>query len=81
MTRWVSIPAGFNAPHHLHESVIATKYTTNYRANHGDSEITINNLGNGAKSLATSVNASLRKLQTDYIDLVSGLLHSDSLIY
>lgn len=81
MTRWVSIPAGFNASHHLHESVVATKYTTNYRASHTDSEITINNLGNGAKSLATSVNASLRKLQTDYIDLVSGLLHSDGLMY
>jgi aryl-alcohol dehydrogenase-like predicted oxidoreductase len=26
--------------------------------------------GNGTKSLVTSVNASLHKLQTDYIDLV-----------
>lgn len=26
--------------------------------------------GNGTKSLITSINASLRKLQTDYIDLV-----------
>ena len=27
--------------------------------------------GNGTKSLHASVNASLKKLQTDYIDLVS----------
>ena len=26
--------------------------------------------GNGAKSLVTSVNASLKKLQTDYVDLL-----------
>jgi len=29
-----------------------------------------NATGNGSKSLHTSVNASLKKLQTDYIDLV-----------
>lgn len=51
--------------------VIATKYTTNYRAPYSDKEIMINNVGNGTKSLVTSVNQSLRKLQTDYIDLVS----------
>ena len=68
-------------PHYLRKLVIATKYTTNYRVNHCDTEITINNVGNGAKSLATSVNASLRKLQTDYIDLVGSLLYPDGLMY
>lgn len=53
------------------QMVIATKYTTNFRTGHGDSEIMANSTGNGTKSLHTSVTASLRKLQTDYIDLVS----------
>ncbi|KAL7627717.1 hypothetical protein AAE478_001912 [Parahypoxylon ruwenzoriense] len=51
------------------QMVIATKYTTNFRGTHHD-EIMINNSGNGTKSLHVSVNASLRKLQTDYIDLL-----------
>jgi len=37
---------------------------------HADREIMANFTGNGTKSLHVSVNASLRKLQTDYIDLV-----------
>lgn len=53
------------------QMVIATKYTTCFRAGHGENEILANFTGNGTKSLHTSVNASLRKLQTDYIDLVS----------
>ncbi|KAI0197559.1 aldo/keto reductase [Astrocystis sublimbata] len=52
------------------QMVIATKYTTNYRANHPDTEILINYQGNGTKSLHTSVTQSLKKLQTDYIDLL-----------
>ncbi|GAP84712.1 putative norsolorinic acid reductase [Rosellinia necatrix] len=51
------------------QMVIATKYTTNFRADHTD-EISINFQGNGTKSLHTSVNRSLQKLQTDYIDLL-----------
>ncbi|KAI1416908.1 norsolorinic acid reductase [Hypoxylon sp. FL1857] len=51
------------------QMVIATKYTTSFRPYY-DSEITINNQGNGTKSMHVSVNASLRKLQTDYIDLL-----------
>ncbi|KAI0594385.1 aldo/keto reductase [Biscogniauxia sp. FL1348] len=51
------------------QMVIATKYSTNFRAGHND-EITINFQGNGTKSLHTSVNSSLKKLQTDYIDLL-----------
>ncbi|KAI4601100.1 hypothetical protein KJ359_012287 [Pestalotiopsis sp. 9143b] len=50
------------------QMVIATKYTTCFRTGHG--EIAANFTGNGTKSLHTSVNASLRKLQTDYIDLL-----------
>ncbi|OTB06515.1 hypothetical protein M426DRAFT_318919 [Hypoxylon sp. CI-4A] len=50
------------------QMVIATKYTTSFRPNHD--EILINNQGNGTKSMHVSVNASLRKLQTDYIDLL-----------
>jgi aryl-alcohol dehydrogenase-like predicted oxidoreductase len=52
------------------QMVIATKYTTSFRAGHPDSEIIANSTGNGTKSLNTSVAASLRKLQTDYIDLL-----------
>ncbi|RYP26457.1 hypothetical protein DL767_008019 [Monosporascus sp. MG133] len=52
------------------QMVIATKFTTNFRAGHGDTEIMANFTGNGTKSLHTSVNASLKKLQTDYIDLL-----------
>ncbi|KAI1746934.1 norsolorinic acid reductase [Xylaria castorea] len=51
------------------QMVIATKYTTNYRANHKD-ELLINFQGNGTKSMHVSVNRSLQKLQTDYIDLL-----------
>ncbi|KAI5921542.1 aldo/keto reductase [Camillea tinctor] len=51
------------------QMVIATKYSTNFRAGQTD-EIMINFQGNGTKSLHTSVNASLQKLQTDYIDLL-----------
>ncbi|KAI0100897.1 aldo/keto reductase [Nemania sp. FL0031] len=51
------------------QMVIATKYTTNYRAAHPE-EILINYQGNGTKSLHVSVNRSLQKLQTDYIDLL-----------
>lgn len=56
------------------QMVIATKYTTNYQAVDGQppkQKILINFGGNGSKSLHTSVEASLRKLQTSYIDLVS----------
>ncbi|EOO01502.1 putative norsolorinic acid reductase protein [Phaeoacremonium minimum UCRPA7] len=52
------------------EIVLATKYTTNFRSGKGDKQIMANFTGNGSKSLHTSVNASLKKLQTDYIDLL-----------
>lgn len=50
--------------------VLATKYTTAFRAGHGDTEILANTMGNGTKSLHVSVAASLRKLRTSYIDLL-----------
>lgn len=52
------------------QMVIATKYTTNFHAGPGHPPIMANSSGNGTKSLVTSVNASLQKLQTNYIDLL-----------
>lgn len=54
------------------QMVIATKYTmafTSYKGFHGDF-IHSSFGGNNAKSLRTSVDASLKKLQTDYIDIL-----------
>ena len=50
--------------------VLATKYTSAFRVHQKD-EIQANFVGNNTKSLRVSVEASLRKLKTDYIDLVS----------
>jgi aryl-alcohol dehydrogenase-like predicted oxidoreductase len=50
--------------------VLATKYTSGYRT-YNKSEIQANFVGNNTKSMRLSVNASLKKLRTDYIDLVS----------
>ncbi|KAL1880748.1 hypothetical protein Daus18300_001362 [Diaporthe australafricana] len=52
------------------QMVIATKYTTNFHAGLGDKEIIVNFNGNGSKSLHTSIEASLKKLRTDYVDLL-----------
>ncbi|KAM4060383.1 aldo/keto reductase family protein [Hirsutella rhossiliensis] len=52
------------------QMVLATKYTTNFKAGPNHPNVMANFTGNGAKSLHTSVNASLKKLQTDYIDLL-----------
>lgn len=52
------------------QMVIATKYTTNFKAGPGAPDIMANFTGNGSKSLHTSVEASLQKLQTSYIDLL-----------
>ncbi|KAK0231790.1 NADP-dependent oxidoreductase domain-containing protein [Armillaria nabsnona] len=50
--------------------VIATKYTTNYKR--GDDAVTqkINYVGNCTKSMHISVEASLKKLRTSYIDIL-----------
>lgn len=52
------------------QMVIATKFTTCFRAGYGDKEILVNAAGNGTKSLHLSLEASLKKLQTNYIDLL-----------
>jgi len=52
------------------QMVIATKFTTCFRAGYGDKEIIVNTSGNGTKSLHLSLEASLKKLQTSYIDLL-----------
>ncbi|KAI9034923.1 uncharacterized protein KD926_005017 [Aspergillus affinis] len=49
--------------------VLATKYSSSYRA-YNRSENLANSVGNSTKSLKVSVEASLRKLRTDYIDLL-----------
>ncbi|KAJ5114077.1 hypothetical protein N7456_002611 [Penicillium angulare] len=51
------------------EMILATKYTSPYVL-HDKSKIQANYIGNNAKSLKLSVEASLRKLKTDYIDLL-----------
>lgn len=56
------------------ELVIATKFTTCFSAYNGfdgkNKRIHSNNAGNGTKSLRMSVDASLKKLKTNYIDLL-----------
>lgn len=51
------------------EIVLATKYTSPYRM-FNKSEIQANYVGNNAKSLKVSLEASLKNLKTHYIDLV-----------
>ena len=53
------------------QMVIATKFTTGFTSYKGHDEIIQSNYGgNGSKSLRLSVDASLKKLQTDYIDIL-----------
>lgn len=61
------------------QMVLATKYTTPFRAGRAGEEIIVNTAGNGAKSLHVSVEQSLKKLQTSYIDLVSRLISPRSM--
>lgn len=56
------------------EMVIATKYTTGFRAYKGTQVIQSNFVGNNTKSMRVSVEASLKKLRTSYIDLVSDFI-------
>ncbi|KAF9201866.1 hypothetical protein BGZ49_007933 [Haplosporangium sp. Z 27] len=48
--------------------VLATKYTTTFKGHESD-KIQANYGGNGAKSMRLSIEASLKNLQTSYIDL------------
>lgn len=50
--------------------MLATKFTTCYPSGKAGEKLKTNFQGNHAKSLKHSVNASLKKLQTDYIDLL-----------
>jgi predicted oxidoreductase len=50
--------------------VVATKYTSAWRLAFEEEEIQSNFGGNNKKALYVSVEASLRKLQTSYIDIV-----------
>jgi aryl-alcohol dehydrogenase-like predicted oxidoreductase len=53
------------------QMVVATKYTTNYKAYQlGKNTKAINYTGNSRKSMHLSVRDSLKKLQTDYIDIL-----------
>lgn len=52
------------------QMVIATKYTAGYKGHDGDIKLKSNYTGNSAKSLHLSVKDSLKKLKTDYIDLL-----------
>ncbi|KAI0264247.1 NADP-dependent oxidoreductase domain-containing protein [Gloeopeniophorella convolvens] len=50
--------------------VIATKYTTNYKRGKDEISHKVNYTGNHTKSLHVSVEASLKKLRTTYIDVL-----------
>jgi len=52
------------------EIVLATKFTTPYKADWKKHPIHVNYAGNSTKSLHISVNESLTKLQTDYVDIL-----------
>ncbi|EPQ25634.1 uncharacterized protein PFL1_06814 [Pseudozyma flocculosa PF-1] len=52
------------------EMVIATKATSPYKARERGTHIATNFAGNSAKSIYVSVKDSLRKLRTDYLDIL-----------
>lgn len=52
------------------EIVLATKYTSAWQLAHQGTKIQSNFGGNNKKALVVSIEASLEKLQTSYIDLV-----------
>jgi aryl-alcohol dehydrogenase-like predicted oxidoreductase len=50
------------------EMVIATKYSGGYRAGHAVQQSNFG--GTGTKSMRLAIDSSLKKLRTDYVDLV-----------
>jgi aryl-alcohol dehydrogenase-like predicted oxidoreductase len=52
------------------EIVLATKFTSPYKASWEEYPIHVNYAGNSSKSLRVSVDDSLKKLRTDYIDVL-----------
>lgn len=53
------------------EIIVATKYTSAWQLHNQDTKIQSNYGGNNKKSLVLSIEASLKALQTSYVDLVS----------
>ena len=56
--------------------VVATKYTMNWRSARTKGQVQSNFVGNSAKSMHMSIKDSLKKLRTDYIDIVRSMLLS-----
>ncbi|EIM83814.1 Aldo/keto reductase [Stereum hirsutum FP-91666 SS1] len=52
------------------QMVVATKYTSNYKRASEEHKQKITFVGNNVKSMHISVEASLKKLRTDYIDIL-----------
>ncbi|KAH9891596.1 Aldo/keto reductase [Cubamyces lactineus] len=52
------------------QMVIATKYTTNYKRGSSDMKLKSGYVGNNMKSLHVSLEASLKKLRTSYVDIL-----------
>ncbi|EJF56477.1 Aldo/keto reductase [Dichomitus squalens LYAD-421 SS1] len=52
------------------QMVIATKYTTNFKRSAEDIKQKVHYTGNNLKAMHISVEASLKKLRTDYIDIL-----------
>ncbi|KAF8524073.1 Aldo/keto reductase [Hysterangium stoloniferum] len=52
------------------QMIIATKYSFNYKRADPSVKIKVNHHGNNAKSMRLSVDASLKKLRTTYIDIL-----------
>ena len=52
------------------QMVLATKYTAGYKGHDSSVQLQSNYTGNSAKSMHISVRDSLKKLRTDYIDIL-----------
>ncbi|KAK9427302.1 sterigmatocystin biosynthesis dehydrogenase stcV [Lipomyces doorenjongii] len=61
------------------QMVVVTKYPTPFRKTHTD-EVQSNFVGNWFKSMRLSLEASLKKLQTSYIDLFYEFMHMIALL-
>ncbi|EXJ76533.1 alcohol dehydrogenase [Cladophialophora psammophila CBS 110553] len=67
---WIGEWLALHGPYRRDEMVLATKYSSGYKV-FSEPQLQQSNFGaNSTKSLALSVEASLKKLQTTYIDLL-----------
>jgi aryl-alcohol dehydrogenase-like predicted oxidoreductase len=57
-------------PDQRDQMVVATKYTSGYRAHANPNAIQSNYTGNNTKSMHLSIEASLKKLRTSYVDIL-----------